>query len=383
MLRSGMTRAGACTVLAGIVMVALGAILHWRAFWVIGLGTLLVLVAGFAVVVRPSRLVIERQIQPPRVPKHSTAIAFLTFANRGRTATGLTVAHQLMGDVQVRTVIPRLRRGERGSRAYRLPTRQRGIFDVGPVVVARADPFGLFRKSRRHGETERIWVYPRVLPFVALPTGLTRHLEGPSSDTAPAGSITFHRLRDYVVGDDLRMVHWRSSARTGTLVVKHNVDTSQPYTVVLLDQRPEWYSEETFESAVDVAASVLVACASDKAPVELRLTDTSVVGGARLRDVTPLLDHLTGVQFDDNGTLKAELLKLRRASGGTSLVVVTGMLNTDDLPYVAALRRRFERLVVLSLGLPGALPVRFPGVRIIQAPDADGICSAWNLGGRA
>ena len=71
-----------------------------------------------------------------------------------------------------------------------------------------------------------------------LPTGNTRHLEGPSSDTSPQGNITFHRLRDYVVGDDLRLVHWRSSARTGKLVVKHNVDTSQPYTVVLLDQRP-------------------------------------------------------------------------------------------------------------------------------------------------
>jgi uncharacterized protein (DUF58 family) len=378
----GVTRAGVSALLAAGVLIVLGAVLHWRGLWVIGLGLLLLLLAGLAVVLRPSRLVVERQIQPPRVPKHSTAIAFLTFANRGRTSVGPTVANQAMGDTDVRTVIPRLRRGEQGSRAYRLPTRQRGIFDVGPVEVNRADPFGLFRRTRKHGDTERIWVYPRLLAFKTLPAGLTRHLEGPTSDTAPAGNITFHRLRDYVVGDDLRMVHWRSSARTGSLVVKHNVDTSQPYTVVLLDQRPDWYSADTFESAVDVAASVLAACSLNKAPVELRLTDSTVVGGPRLREVTPLLDHLTGVRFDDSGSLRGELVKLRRARGGTSLVVVTGMLITDDLPHVAALRRRFEQLVVLSLGRPDALPVRFPGVRIIQAPDADGICSAWNLGGR-
>ena len=225
------------------------------------------------VIVRPSPLAIDRAIQPPRVPKGSPAIAVLTFANRGRRTVGRTVAHQPFGDHPVRTVIPRLRRGERGLRTYRLPTRQRGIFDVGPVEVTRRDAFEFFRASRRYGAVERIWVYPRVLGFRPLPTGQTRHLEGPSSDTSPQGNITFHRLRDYVAGDDLRLVHWRSSARAGRLVVKHNVDTSQPYSVVLLDLRPGGYTAESFESAVDVAASVLVAGSANKAPVELRLTD--------------------------------------------------------------------------------------------------------------
>ena len=75
-----------------------------------------------------------------------------------------------------------------------------------------------------------------------------------------------------------------------------------------------------------------------------------MIGGPRLRDVTPLIDHLTGVQPDPDGcAAAAQLLALRRARGGTSLVVVTGVLDRDDLPYVAALRRRFDRLVVVSL----------------------------------
>ena len=90
------------------------------------------------------------------------------------------------GTVELR--IPKLRRGERGLRTYRLPTRQRGIFDVGPVEVTRRDSFELFRTSRRYGDVERIWVYPRVLGFRALPTGKTRHLEGPSSDTSRAAA---------------------------------------------------------------------------------------------------------------------------------------------------------------------------------------------------
>lgn len=374
-----MTRMGLAALLGGIAALALGLTLDWLAFDLFGIGLLVLVVIGLINILRPSALHVARAIQPPRVPKGSPAIAVLQFANRGRRTIGVTVANQPFGDIAVRTIIPRMRRGERGMRTYRLPTRQRGIFDVGPVEVIRRDPFELFRTSRRHGGPERIWVYPRVLPFRALPTGLTRHLEGPSSDTSPQGNITFHRLRDYVVGDDLRLVHWRSSARTGKLVVKHNVDTSQPYTVVLFDQRPDRYTEAAFEEAVDVAASVVVSAGGNKAPVELRLTDGAVVGGPRLREVTPLIDHLTGVRPDADGSLQAQLLRLRRSHGGTALVVVTGVLDTGNLPYVTALRRRFDRLVVVSIDPDRATPPHFPGVRVIAAADADEACSAWNL----
>lgn len=377
-----MTRAGLAALLAGVAALALGLWLQWLAFDLVGLGLLVMVLLGALAVVRPSPLTIDRAIQPARVPKGSPAIAVLTFANRSHRTVGVTVAHQPFGELRVRTVIPRLRRGERGLRTYRLPTRKRGIFDVGPVEVSRRDAFELFRTSRHFGGVERIWVYPRLLDFRPLPAGQTRNLEGPSSELSPQGTITFHSLRDYVVGDDLRLVHWRSSAHAGRLVVKHNVDTSQPYTVVLLDQRPSRYTADSFESAVDVAASVLVTGSANKAPVELRSTDGTVLGGQRLRDVTPLIDHLTGVQPQPHGDLRRQLLALRGMRGGTTLVVVTGVLDRADLPYVAALRRRFERLVVIGLDperASSAADVHFPGVRVILAEDADEACATWNV----
>jgi uncharacterized protein (DUF58 family) len=374
-----MTLFGVGALLAGVAALIMGLTLDWLAFDLIGLGLLAVVLLGFAAVARPSRLVIDREIQPPRVPKGSPAIAFLTFANRGRRTVPVSVATQPFGSQRVRTVIPKLRGGERGTRAYRLPTKQRGIFDVQPVEVTRRDSFELFRLSRKHGRTERIWVYPRVLGFRTLPAGQMRHLEGPSSDTSPQGNITFHRLREYVAGDDLRLVHWRSSARAGRLLVKHNVDTSQPFTVVIFDQRPSLYTEESFEQAVDVVASVLVASGVNKAPVELRLTDGTVIGGPRVREVAPLIDFLTGVKSDPNGSLRQHLLTLRRTRGGTSLVVVTGELDPDELPYVAALRRRFDRLVVISMDTEERAPIDFPGVRVIIGKVADDAHAAWNL----
>ena len=374
-----LTRMGLAATLAGVAALVVGLVFDWMAPSLLGIGLLAVAAFGLIQMLRPARLAIDRAIQPPRVPKGSPAIAVLTFANRGRRTVGVTVANQPFGDTQVRTVIPRVRRGERGMRTYRLPTRQRGIFDVGPVEVTRRDPFDFFRRARRFGQTERIWVYPRIVPLRTLPTGQLRHMEGPSSDTSPAGNITFHRLRDYVVGDDLRLVHWRSSARTGKLVVRHNVDTSQPYTVVLLDIRPASYTAAAFEDAVDVAASVVMTNSVHKAPVELRLSDGTVVGGPRLREPTPLIDHLTGVNPNPRGSLRTELMTLRRARGGTALVVITGVLDRSDLPYVTPLRRRFDRLVVVSIDPDNPPAPHFPGVRVIVAPDADAVAAAWNL----
>jgi len=105
-----------------------------------------------------------------------------------------------------------------------------------------------------------------------------------------------------------------------------------------------------------------------------------VIGGPRIREVTPIIDHLTGVGPNAQGSLRSTLLTLRRARGGTSLVVVTGTIDPTDLPYVGSLRRRFERLVVVSIDPDGTAPAEFPGVRVIVAADADTACAAWNLG---
>jgi uncharacterized protein (DUF58 family) len=376
-----MTSFGISALLAGIGALVLGLWLDWLSLDLVGIGLLAAVAVAVLVVVRPSRLVVDREIQPPRVPKGSPAIALLIFANRGRRSLPVTVATQPFAGKQVRTLIPALRRGERGTRAYRLPTTRRGIFDVAPVQVPRRDWFEFFRVTRHFGHVERIWVYPRILGLRRLRSGQLNHLEGPSSDISPQGSVTFHRLRDYVPGDDLRLVHWRSSARTGTLVVRHNVDTSQPYTVVILDLRPNRYTEELFEEAIDITASVVMSSAADKAPVQLRLTDGAALGGSRLRDPTPLIDHLTGVSANPEGSLQAQLLLERRGRGGTSLIVVTGVLDVEDLAAMATLRRRFDQLVLISVDGEGPRPLHFPGVRVLVGRTADEVAEAWNLVG--
>jgi len=251
---------------------------------------------------------------------------------------------------------------------------------VGPVEITKADPFGLCRRVRAVGEPQVISVHPRSIPLRPLPTGTSRNLEGPSSDMSPQGTVTFHRLREYVLGDDLRTVHWPSTARTGKLVVRHYVDTAQPFTVVLVDLNPEVYSSETFEEAMDAAASIVGAMSAGRAPVQLRTTAGERLGGPGHRDPDALVDYLTDLAPNPAGSVPAQLLPLRRDRGGSALVVVTGVLDAASLPAIAGLNRRFDHVIVVSLVPRPTVVPAYPGVTVVVATTAEEIARAWDSG---
>jgi uncharacterized protein (DUF58 family) len=375
-----MTRFGFGAAAAGLTLTIGGWAARWPSVVVLGVAMLGLVLGSIVLVVRRPRLALDRAIEPPRVEKGTPAIAVVHATNLSRRTLAPLPIEQQLGDTTIRALLPRLRRGEQGLRTYRLPTSQRGIYDIGPVEIPRADPFGLCRTVQQMGTPQRISVHPRLLRLHPLPTGISRYVEGPSSDTSPQGSVTFHRLREYVVGDDLRNVHWPTTAHAGKLVVRHNVDTAQPYTVILTDLDPERYSAETFEEAMDVTASLVTSMATGKAPVQLRLTNGDRLGGSFYRDPTPLVDYLTEVQPDPAGSLEAQLLLLRRDKGGTALVVVTGRIDLDSLPLAAALSRRFDRVIVAAMVTrPVRLPVH-PGLTVVTASSADELARAWNGG---
>jgi uncharacterized protein (DUF58 family) len=370
------TRLGWGAGTAGLVLLVVGLAARWAPLIVLGAG-LLALVAGAVVyVVRSPRLQLVRAVEPPRVEKGQPAIAVVQATNRSWRALNGLVIEQRLGTTVFRAELPTLARAATSLRTYRLPTSQRGTYSVGPVEIPKADPFGLCRRVTALGDPQVISVHPRVLSLRPLPTGTSQNLEGPSSDTSPQGSVTFHRLREYVIGDDLRTVHWPSTARLGKLVVRHYVDTAQPYTVVLVDLRPEVYSPETFEEAMDVAASVATSMSWGKAPVQIRTTAGARVGGPGQRDPVPLVDYLTDVVPTTGGSLSAQLVPLRR-DRGSALVVVTGALDVESLPAIASMSR-FDHVIVTSL-VPRPVPApAYPGVRVFVATTANELAQAWD-----
>lgn len=257
---------------------------------------------------------------------------------------------------------------------YRLPTGRRGEIPVGPLRLVRADPLRLARRVREYGAPQVLLVRPKTVRLPVLPSGRAYHVEGPTSDKSPAGTATFHALREYVIGDELRHIHWKSSARTGTLMVRQLVDASLPTTTIVLESRPgSWPEPDDFELAVDAAASVAAGAASASFPVRV-LTGTGKLADTRggPDDVEVLLDRLTTVGTREGPQSTMDVVRRVRA-GGSLVVVTTG---AAELGRIAAVRSRFDRVVVLRVRPPEPASAP-PGVQLIDFGDLDGLAESW------
>jgi uncharacterized protein (DUF58 family) len=270
--------------------------------------------------------------------------------------------------------VPGLRAGSTESVTYALPTDRRGEIPVGPLRLVRADPFGLARRVREYGERQTLLVRPRTVALPLMPSGRNHHLEGPTTDTAPAGTVTFHALREYVVGDDLRHIHWRSSARTGTLMVRQLVDASLPQTTIVIDTNENAYADaDDFELAVDAAASVAAGAAAASFPVRVLTGDGPLVetkGGAH--DIELILDRLA--RLSAHAVPHEALDVAGRVRAGGSLVVLTGA--RGQISRAGTLRRRFDRVVCVRVR-PEAPGPGLAGISLIEMANLDELRAAW------
>jgi len=354
--------------------------------WVAGYLPLIMIGAACAAVLgiaalwmlsRP-RLTAEREIRPNRVVEGNPATGILTVTNRARRRSPSMVVLEHFGDTVVPVTIPSLSRGGNHTRPYRLPTERRGVFQVGPLTISRSDPFQLMRVGQQQRSHETLWVHPLTHDIPPFPNGRTRDLEGPTSGEAPQGGIAFHTLREYVTGDDLRLIHWKSSAKTGALMVRHNVDTYQPRSLVVLDVHDKVYTDDGFEHAVRVVSSLMVASIRNNFPVRLRTTAGLVIGSEGGGRLERILDQLAGLTPEPDASLASMSRQVSAERGGYSLAVVTGQATARDLAVVGPLRGRFQNITIGRVGVQGRGSVHeLPGAVLINAATSTEFAQAW------
>ena len=364
-----MTARGWGAAAAGAVLLVLGFGFGYPDLALLGASAAAALLgaAGFALW-RP-RLRVRRVADPDRVARGEPARMRLTVANASRLRAASLVAVDRCDGRDVPVPLLRLRPGRETAAEYPVPTHRRGVVAVGPLRVVRGDPLGLVSLDRAYGGTAAVWVHPRIHPLRAVPAGLTRSLDG-RVDKVPHGTITFDTLREYVVGDELRRVHWRSSAKAGTLMVREQLDTSEPTLVVLLDDRAAAQSAGSFEDCCEAAASVVAAAVREDLPVQLHLVSGPAPG--------PFLDVLTEAT-PRPGDLSAKLRQLRAARPGDTLVFLTGPGGRGDLGTVSGLRGPYPVVVAGLVGDPDAAPMSpGAGLIVIEAADAVEFSAAWD-----
>lgn len=378
-----LTRAGRSVAGGAPVLLAAGWALGYRELVTIAAAGVLALLAALVSTWPRPRLEVERSVSPARVMRGDPARAQLSVTLPGRRLhlPAVVVVRDRVAEQVVETRLPRSPGVSSAAQlGYDLPTHRRGVVPVGPVGLVRSDPLGLLSAEVPLGHETTLLVYPRVYELVPLSSGRRRDLEGAAHDGA-SGSITFHSLREYVTGDDLRLIHWRSTARAGSLMVREQTDPSRPHSTVILDTHSLSYAtEEGFEAAVDAAASVLVASTSRRFPVRLLTAAGPAIEGGTARGAdTAMLDNLTRLQRADRGSLGELTRRMAADPGGNSLVVITGGTGGAAQALVNALRRRYMTLAVVRFE-PGVAPGAAWDREILDlvAPDAESFSALWN-----
>lgn len=192
-----------------------------------------------------------------RVVVGESASAEVVARNPARRRTlGLTVDVPV-GPGIVEVAVPGLAPGAESTRQVSLPSVRRGVVSVGPVSTVRADPVGVVRREVVWGEAGELIVHPRTISIPSMSTGLIRDLEGNPTRDLATNDVSFHALREYVPGDERRYIHWRSTARTGTYMVRQFEETRRSHLVIALSLAARDYADdEEFELAVSVAGSL-------------------------------------------------------------------------------------------------------------------------------
>jgi uncharacterized protein (DUF58 family) len=399
---------------AGLVLAGIGFVFGYPELVVVGAtGVVAVLCALLYGTWRPT-LDVRRMVEPDRVARGEGSRVTLGVRNSSRMLAATMVAEDSCGRVGgdgrvvdraiVAVPVLRLRAGAETEVDYPVPTGRRGVVQVGPLRVTRRDPLGLISMGRDHGGVARIWVHPQVHPLQAVPAGITRSLDG-RVDRVPHGSITFDTLREYVMGDELRHVHWRTSAKVGELMVREHLDTSLPRIVVLLDDRAESYPSPStpddeiaeFEAACEAAASVVAAAVREDLPIVLHTVCGQAVPGQPSGGLSPgrgsssARPHLDALAeaAPHSGTPDAEGFdhrltdaanRLRQHRPGDTLIYLTGTAGLSDLGLIGALRGPFPAVVT---GVFGPIGPQDPGtggsdMLMMRAEDAADFAAEWD-----
>ncbi|HSU01348.1 MAG TPA: DUF58 domain-containing protein, partial [Nocardioides sp.] len=330
----------------GIVSTGLAAWLNWQEFTQLGVVALVLLALGLLWQVWPGEPVADLVVRPSRLVEGGTPATVTLDFRAGAVPMLFPKVTLPAGRQGVSLRLPFLAPYAHHRETVPLPPLPRGVYVVGPVTYEKTDPVGLVSRRFATGSTVELLVAPRVTDLSVFAGGLTHDLDGATSQQLSMSDLAFHALREYVPGDDLRHVHWRSSAKAGELLVRQFHETRRGHVTILLDSAASSYPRpRDFELAVSVAASIALRAVRDDLDTYLRCGPHHV----RSREPVAMTDTACRFALEADDRHIAYAASAVAAVAGTGLVIqVTGAgRDLADVDATAALfGRGAERLVI-------------------------------------
>ncbi len=348
------TRAGLGLIIATIACAIAGRVLGLLELFVLAAmsAAALILAAIYTSTVRLD-LGVGRSATPARLRAGSPARVDLVLHNRARRGTPVIAAHDsVQGARGAALMLAPIRTGGEARIAYRLPTHRRGVIKVGPLDLTLGDPLGLTQARLRAAEVTNLMVHPKLIELKPL-LAIAGH--DPTAEQQPRRALAnsgdeFFALRPYVVGDELKRVNWRATARSDELVVRQEERPKTGRVTVILDRRSENYDDAGFERAVSAALSALHSAFRGGDALRF-LTSATGSSDTEIRsrsDLDAVDEQLAVVDSTESASIVGCLEEQTRVGRGGTLVVVTGGVAKHLDTAVARARRTFGLVIVIT-----------------------------------
>jgi hypothetical protein len=343
---------GWTVLLLGLVAALIAVGTGWVELAVLAAACLLLLVFALPFLWGRTRVRVDLMLDPPRVVAGDSVVVTFSVTNLSAGRMLPTTLELTVGAAVHRYSVPFLGSGARHEESFTLRTNRRGVIHVGPAATRRGDPLGLFSKDTQWTEVHELMVRPPIVALESLGAGLLRDLEGVSTDAVSQSDLAFHALREYVPGDDLRHVHWRSSAKAmglaaeSQLLVRQYLDTQRSHVTVVVDDNADaWAAPEDFETAMSVAASLVVRATLDD-------FDASFVCGSQVyigRDPHLALDSICRAEDGRIGLLASAQQAAQIAAETSLLFLISGPATEFDsfLRSVAVFPSGVRRIAII------------------------------------
>ncbi len=363
---SPLTRRGHALLWSGVVVTVVSLLFGQRDFVRVGIFLAALPLICLALMSRTKfRLSLTRSLAQNRIPVTGTTTSALRLHNVSRMSSGLLLVEDALpwelGRPQ-RLVVDQLGANQWRDVTATLHGGARGRYTIGPASLTFVDPFGLCRTTRRFTTTDTLTVVPTTVPLPAAP------LQGDWSGVGDsrARAIASHGdddviPREYRIGDDLRRVHWKSTARSGELMVRREEQPWRNRVTVILDTRTGAHRGDgitsSFEWSVTAVASIgahllergfgVRLLTIDGTPIVSTNTTSETFSGSD--SVGGLLDALATVTND--AAADVAIINPEAFADGV-IIAVLGDLSAPDADRLSSLRR--SRTLALALLLDTA-----------------------------
>jgi uncharacterized protein (DUF58 family) len=336
---------------AGVALYLAGRLTGASELYMLAVAALLLPLAGFLIVRWGTfRLGCSRSIRPVRTSVGGRISVGVSLRNLGRLETGVLLLEDRLPyqlGPPARFVVPGIAGEDRELLNYEINAGARGRYTVGPLIVRLSDPFGLAQVTSELAGTSEVVVHPKVEPLTSPSLGgelasssatKVRHLFSQGDE--------FYTTRDYRDGDDLRKVHWRSSAKRGQLMIRQEERPWQARALIALDLRRGAHrgqgGQASFERMVSIAASIAVRLGASGYELGMVTEEGRQVRPVNAADQsTAVLDFLASVEPSRSASLVPLADRLARTSGEGLLIGIFTVPSAEEAAALARCRLGF------------------------------------------